>query len=86
MDHFQFDSSYDRSKTFDFTIGVGEVIPGWDLGVLGYPKTDIKPLRVGGMRMLYVPAKMGYGDYGAGDKIPPNADLIFQVELVAILD
>ena len=72
----KFDSSLDRSQTFSFPLGAGRVIKGWDEGVAG--------MKVGGMRTLYIPAKLGYGSRGAGRAIPPNADLIFDVELLAV--
>ena len=81
-DGSKFDSSYDRSQPLDFTVGQGMVIQGWDKGIGGYPGID--PLKVGGKRILYIPASMGYGARGAGGVIPPNADLVFEVELVAI--
>jgi len=69
----KFDSSVDRGQKFSFTIDVGQVIKGWDEGVLGMKK--------GEKRRLYIPASLGYGARGAGAAIPPNADLIFDVEL-----
>ena len=71
-----FDSSRDRGQPFDFALGAGQVIAGWDEGVVG--------MRVGGLRKLTVPPALGYGAQGAGDKIPPNATLIFTIELLAI--
>lgn len=71
----QFDSSVGRGP-FDFVLGAGEVIPGWDEGVAG--------LKVGGKRTLTIPPELGYGSDGAGADIPPNATLIFDVELVAV--
>ncbi len=71
-----FDSSYKRGKPIVFTLGIGQVIEGWDLGIEG--------LKVGGKRTLTIPSHMGYGEYGAGDLIPANATLIFDVELVAV--
>jgi FKBP-type peptidyl-prolyl cis-trans isomerase len=70
----KFDSSVDRGKTFSFLLGAGRVIKGWDEGVAG--------MKIGGKRTLYIPAKLGYGSRGAGRSIPPNADLIFDVELL----
>ncbi len=72
----KFDSSLDRGTAFSFKLGAGEVISGWDEGVQG--------MKVGGKRTLYIPAKLGYGSRGAGGAIPPNADLIFDVELLAV--
>lgn len=69
----KFDSSVDRGEKFDFPLGAGMVIAGWDEGVAG--------MKVGGKRTLFIPSKLGYGARGAGSAIPPNADLIFDVEL-----
>jgi FKBP-type peptidyl-prolyl cis-trans isomerase len=72
----KFDSSLDRGKPFTFPLGSGRVIKGWDEGVAG--------MKVGGKRTLFIPAKLGYGSRGAGRIIPPNADLIFDVELLEV--
>ena len=72
----KFDSSVDRGIPFQTKIGVGQVIKGWDDGVPG--------MKVGGKRKLYIPYNMAYGERGAGDVIPPLADLIFEVELLEI--
>ena len=72
----KFDSSVDRGFPFKFVIGVGQVIAGWDEGVIS--------MKVGEKRRLFIPSKLGYGAYGAGAVIPPNADLIFDVELLGV--
>ena len=72
----KFDSSVDRGTPFSFPLGAGRVIAGWDEGVAG--------MKEGGKRTLYIPSKLGYGARGAGPDIPPNADLIFDVELLAV--
>jgi FKBP-type peptidyl-prolyl cis-trans isomerase FkpA len=74
----KFDSSLDRHTPFSFPIGGGRVIRGWDEGVAG--------MRVGGKRILVIPADMGYGSRGAGGVIPPDATLVFEVELVEVKD
>jgi peptidylprolyl isomerase len=72
----KFDSSKDRGQPFRFRLGGGEVIQGWDEGVQG--------MKVGGRRMLVLPPELGYGAYGAGGVIPPNATLLFEVELLGV--
>ena len=75
-DGTKFDSSHDRDQTFSFKLGAGQVIAGWDQGVAG--------MKIGGMRKLTIPAELGYGERGAGGVIPPNATLIFKVELIGV--
>ena len=72
----KFDSSHDRDEPFSFMLGQGNVIAGWDQGVVG--------MHVGGKRILLIPAALGYGAKGAGDDIPPNASLVFEVELLKV--
>ena len=72
----EFDSSRNGGRPFSFKVGGGEVIKGWDQGVLG--------MKVGGKRRLTIPAGLAYGDVGAGGVIPPGATLIFDVDLVSI--
>ena len=73
----KFDSSLDRNEPFDFPLGQGHVIQGWDEGVAG--------MKEGGSRTLVIPSEMGYGAHGAGDDIPPNATLLFEVKLLKVI-
>ena len=72
----KFDSSKDNGQPFEFNLGAREVIPGWDQGVAG--------MKVGGKRVLTIPPDLGYGARGAGGVIPPNATLVFEVELLDV--
>lgn len=74
----KFDSSIDRGEPFNFVLGAGQVIKGWDQGFAG--------MKVGGKRILVIPPSLGYGSSGAGGVIPPNATLVFEVELVSVVE
>lgn len=76
-DGTKFDSSHDRGEPLEFSLGAGLVIPGWDEGIIG--------MRAGGRRKLTVPPELGYGARGAGNVIPPNAVLIFDIELLNVM-
>lgn len=76
-DGSSFDSSYERGKPFQCVIGTGRVIKGWDQGLMG--------MRVGGKRKLWVPAALAYGERGMGARVPANANLLFEIELLEVL-
>ena len=72
----EFDASWDRGRAFEFALGKGQVIPGWDAGVQG--------MKVGGRRKLTIPSAMGYGARGAGNAIAPHEPLVFVVDLLSV--
>ena len=74
LDGKEFDSSFKRNKPFEFQIGLRQVIPGWELGIIG--------MKVGGKRKIKIPPLLAYGSKGAGNVIPPNATLIFDIEII----
>lgn len=78
LDGTEFDSSWNRRQPFDFPLGAGQVIAGWDLGV--------ENMRVGGRRQLIIPPQLAYGETGAPPDIPPDATLVFEVDLLAVYD
>ena len=75
-DGTKFDSSVDRGRPFQVTLGAGQVIQGWDLGLVGMKKNEV--------RRLFIPSQLGYGEQGSGEIIPPNSNLIFEVQLLEI--
>jgi len=75
-DGTKFDSSVDRGQPFEVTLGAGQVIQGWELGLIGMKKGEI--------RRLFIPSELGYGERGAGQMIPANANLIFEIQLLEI--
>lgn len=77
VDGSKFDSSHDRGEPLEFALGAGLVIPGWDEGIVG--------MRAGGRRKLIVPPELGYGARGSDDVIPPNAVLIFDIQLLDVM-
>lgn len=78
LDGTKFDSSRDRGEPFSFPLGQGRVIQGWDQGVQG--------MKIGGLRKLVIPSHLAYGEAGAGNLIPPNSTLVFEVELLEVKD
>jgi peptidylprolyl isomerase len=81
-DGVQFDSSYDRGRPLTFRVGAGEVIKGWDMGIVG--AEGIPPMKAGSRRRLVIPPELAYGTRGAGGVIPPNAALVFDVQYLGV--
>lgn len=81
----KFDSSLDRGQPFTFTLGQGQVIAGWEIGLMGGSGSNLRPMKVGEKRRLVIPPQLAYGERGTpGGPIPPNATLVFEVELLGI--
>ncbi len=85
VDGSEFDSSYSRNQPLDITIGVGQVIKGWDMGITGTGLENVKGLQVGGERKLTIPSNLAYGEREIPGLIPANSTLVFTVKLVTIL-
>jgi FKBP-type peptidyl-prolyl cis-trans isomerase len=78
----KFDSSVDRDEPLEFQVGVGQVIKGWDLGILGLESENMPAMKVGGKRILIIPSDLAYGNRAMGHLIPVNSTLVFEVSLV----